>query len=110
MDQTTIEKGKTLSFVAYLTLFGTLIAFLMNQEKRNKFTLFHIRQGLGLGLIYVLIAFVVSSLDSLMLSMSFWIFFSILYIYGIIGAITGKCNKIPLLGDIFQNAFKTIGQ
>ncbi|WP_178988853.1 hypothetical protein [Winogradskyella schleiferi] len=110
MNNTTIEEGKTMALVAYLTLFGTLIAFFMNQDKRNPFTTFHVRQGLGLGLLYIMIAFVVSSLDSLMASMSFWIFFSVLYLYGIYGAITGKLNKIPILGDFFQNLFKSIGQ
>ncbi|WP_179008276.1 hypothetical protein [Winogradskyella forsetii] len=110
MDHTTIEEGKTMALVAYLTLLGTLIAFFMNQDKRNPFTAFHVRQGLGLGLLYIIIAFVVSSLDSMMASMSFWIFFSVLYLYGIYGAITGKLNKIPMLGDFFQNFFKSIGQ
>ncbi|WP_179315425.1 hypothetical protein [Winogradskyella undariae] len=110
MDQNTINEGKTLGLVAYLTLFGTLIAFFMNQEKRNEFTTFHVRQALGLGLIYILIAMVISSLDSMMISMSFWIFFSILYFYGLFGAISGKCNKIPILGDLFQKLFKSIGQ
>ncbi|REE25638.1 hypothetical protein [Winogradskyella pacifica] len=109
MDQNTIDEGKTLGLVAYLTLFGTLIAFFMNKDKRNPFTAFHIKQGLGLGLMYIVIAFVISSLDSMMISMSFWIFFSVLYLYGIYGAITGKLNKIPLLGDFFQKAFNTIG-
>ncbi|WP_299128816.1 hypothetical protein [uncultured Winogradskyella sp.] len=110
MNQRTIDEGKTMSLVAYLTLLGTLIAFIMNQDKKNPFTYFHLRQALGLGLLYIMIASVVSSFDSMMVSMSFWIFFSVLYLYGIFGAITGKTNIIPLLGKIFQNVFKTIGQ
>ena len=110
MDQETISDGKTLGLVAYLTLFGTLIAFFMNQDKKNPFTTFHVRQGLGLGLLYIMIAFVISSFDSMNISIAFWIFFSVLYLYGIFGAIIGKMNKVPLLGDIFQNLFKSIGQ
>ncbi|WP_299525544.1 hypothetical protein [Winogradskyella sp.] len=110
MDQNTVEEGKTLSFVAYLTLFGTLIAFFMNQNKKNPFTSFHVRQALGLGLLYISIAFLVSSFNSMNISMAFWIFFSVLYLYGIFSAITGKMNKIPLLGNFFQNLFKSIGQ
>ncbi|GGW62454.1 hypothetical protein DFQ11_102387 [Winogradskyella epiphytica] len=110
MNNKTVEEGKTLALVAYLTLLGTLISFFMNQEKRNPFTSFHIRQGLGLGLTYILLGFLVSSFDSFVISMSFWLFFAVLYIYGIFGAITGKLNKIPLLGDFFQNFFKPIGQ
>ncbi|MBV7268076.1 hypothetical protein [Winogradskyella luteola] len=110
MNQNTIDEGKTLAVVAYLTLFGTLIAFFMNQDKKNPFTSFHTRQALGLGLLYIMIAFVVSSFNSINISMAFWLFFSILYLYGIFGAVTGKVNKIPLLGDVFQNIFKNIGQ
>ncbi|WP_179344842.1 hypothetical protein [Winogradskyella ursingii] len=108
MNKNTIEEGKTMALVAYLTLIGTLIAFFMNQDKKNPFTFFHIRQALGLGLLYIAIGYVVSSLDSMMVSMSFWIFFSILFLYGIFGAITGKLNKIPILGEFFQKTFKSI--
>jgi uncharacterized membrane protein len=109
MNQDTVDEGKTLALVAYLTLIGTLIAFFMNQEKRNAFTFFHVRQALGLGLLYIAIGYIVSSLDSMMVSVSFWIFFSVLFLYGIFGAITGKANKIPMLGDFFQNIFKSLG-
>ena len=110
MNDNTIEAGKTLALIAYLTLIGTLIAFFMNQEKRNEFTSFHVRQALGLGLLYIAIGYIVSSLDSMMVSMSFWIFFSVLFLYGIFGAITGKANKIPILGDLFQKIFNSLGQ
>ena len=109
MDEHTIEEGKTLGLVAYLTLFGTLIAFFMNQDKRNPFTAFHIRQGLGLGIFYISFGYVITYFDSWMITYSFWIFFSVLYMYGIIGAVSGKLNKIPLLGDFFQNIFKSVG-
>ena len=109
MNQNTIEEGKTMALVAYLTLIGTLIAFFINQDKKNAFTAFHVRQGLGLGLLYIAIGYIVSSLDSMMVSMSFWVFFSILFLYGIFGAITGKLNKIPILGDFFQKLFQSLG-
>lgn len=110
MNKNTIEEGKTLGLVAYLTLFGTLIAFFMNKDKRNAFTSFHVRQALGLGLLYIIMGYVISYFDSWMITYAFWIFFSVLFFYGLFGAITGKLNKIPLLGDFFQNAFKSIGQ
>ena len=110
MTNNTINEGKTYAFVAYLTLIGTLIAFFMNQEKRNEFTSFHIRQSLGLWLMYMVLGYVVGGFDSWMVTMSFWIFFSVLFIFGIIGAITGKYNEVPILGSFFQNIFKNIGQ
>tara|TARA_R110002111_G_C5845063_1_gene359221 strand:- start:239 stop:571 length:333 start_codon:yes stop_codon:yes gene_type:complete len=110
MDQNTIDEGKNLGLVAYLTPLGTLIAFFMNQEKRNPFTAFHVRQGLGLGFLYIVLGFVISYFDSWMITYSFWIFFSALYLYAIFGAIGGKMNIIPMLGDFFQKSFKSIGQ
>ncbi len=110
MNQNTVEEGKTLALVAYLTLIGTLIAFFMNQEKRNAFTSFHIRQALGLWLLFMAMGYVVGIFNNWNITYSWWIFFSVLFIYGVMGAITGKANKIPLLGDFFQKLFKSIGQ
>ncbi|MDO1500656.1 hypothetical protein Q2T40_10985 [Winogradskyella maritima] len=110
MTENDISEGKTYAFVAYLTLIGTLVAFFMNQEKRNPFTSFHVRQALGLWLLYMILGYVVGGFDSWMLTMSFWIFFSVLFIYGIVGALQGKLNSVPLVGPFFQNLFKSIGQ
>lgn len=110
MTENEIKEGKTYAFVAYLTLIGTLIAFFMNQEKRNVFTSFHIRQALGLWLLYMILGYVVGGFDSWMLTMSFWVFFSVLFIYGIVGALQGKLHSVPLVGPFFQNLFKSIGQ
>ncbi|WP_296313225.1 hypothetical protein [Winogradskyella sp. UBA3174] len=110
MDKTTIEEGKTMAIVAYITFIGTLIAFFMNKDKRNSFTSFHIRQGLGIWLLYLALGYIIGVFDSWMITYSFWIFFSALFIYGVLGAASGKENKIPLLGDFFQKLFKSIGQ
>ena len=102
------KDGRTLAFVAYLTLIGVLIAFFMNQEKRNTFITFHVRQGLGLWLLYFIFGYVVSGFDNWSLTYAFWIFFAVLFIYGIFGAISGKENKVPLLGNLFQSVFKSL--
>ena len=106
----TVEEGKTLAIVAYLTLIGTLIAFYMNQDKRNPFITFHVRQGLGLWLLYLALGYIVGTFDSWMITYSFWIFFSVLFVYGIFSAVSGNTTKIPLLGDFFQKIFKSIGR
>lgn len=110
MNQNTIEEGKTLGLVAYLTLIGTLIAFFLNQEKRNPFISFHVRQALGLGFLYIIMGYFIGYFDSWMITYTFWIFFGVLFFYGLLGAATGKLHKIPFLGDFFQNVFKSIGQ
>ena len=57
MTDQTIQEGKTLAIVSYFTLIGTLIAFFMNNEKRNQFTAFHTRQALGLWLLEMILGF-----------------------------------------------------
>ncbi|GFZ84693.1 hypothetical protein GCM10011531_14430 [Aquaticitalea lipolytica] len=110
MTDQTIQEGKTLAIVSYFTLIGTLIAFFMNNEKRNQFTAFHTRQALGLWLLEMILGFVVSGFDNWMITYSFWIFIAVLFLYAIFGAITGKLYSVPLLGDFFQKLFKNIGQ
>ena len=56
MTENEIQKGKTLAFVSYITVIGTLIAFFMNQENKNPFTSFHVRQALGLWLLEMALA------------------------------------------------------
>ncbi|MBO3117533.1 hypothetical protein J4050_12300 [Winogradskyella sp. DF17] len=109
MNNKTVQEGKTYAVVAYLTIIGVLIAYFMNQEKKNNFTAFHVRQSLGLWLLYFIFGYVVSGFDDWTISYSFWIVFALLFIYGIFGAFSGKANSVPILGDVFQKLFKSMG-
>jgi uncharacterized membrane protein len=109
MNNKTVQDGKTYAVVAYLTIIGVLIAYFMNQEKKNNFTAFHVRQSLGLWLLYFIFGYVVSGFDDWSISYSFWIVFALLFIYGILGAFSGKANSVPILGDVFQKLFKSMG-
>jgi uncharacterized membrane protein len=103
------KNGNIMGVVAYITIIGVLIAFFTNQDKKNSFVAFHVRQGLGLWLLYFLFGYFVGYFDNWMMTYSFWIFFSVLFIYGIIGAISGKKNTVPIIGDFFQKIFKSLG-
>lgn len=110
MQNNAAEQGKGLAIVSYITLIGTLIAFFMNRDERNPFVSFHVRQGLGLWLTQMLLGYFISAFDSWMISISFWIFIMVLIVYGVIGAIGGKYNEVPLLGPFYQKLFASIGQ
>ena len=103
-------EGKTAAIISYFWLFGVIIAFYMNNEKRHAFASFHIRQSLGLWLTYMIIGYLQGFFDSLMISISFWIFFGILFIYGIYTAISGKAIPVPLIGKFYQNLFSNLGR
>jgi len=105
---TTIENGKSAAIVAYLTIVGTIIAYFMNNDTKNSFASFHIRQALGIHITYFVLGAFVSIFDSWMVSYSFWIFIIILWGYGLVTAIQGEQKEVPLLGAQFQKWFSTV--
>lgn len=110
MENTTIKNNDYMAIVAYLTLIGTLIAFFMNREEKNPLVSFHVRQALGLLILQLMLGSFIGAFDSWMISISFYIFFFALFIYGIIGAVGKKMNEVPILGPFFQKLFAQIGQ
>ncbi|WP_040278564.1 membrane protein [Psychroserpens damuponensis] len=109
MQHTAENNNDNLAIIAYITLIGTLIAFFLNRDKPNPLVSFHIRQALGLWLLQMLLGYFIGAFNSWMISMSFWIFFIALFIYGIIGAVGKKMNEVPILGPLFQKWFSNIG-
>ena len=106
----TVEEGKTAAIVSYMTIIGTVVAIFMNSEKKNDFTSFHIRQSLGISLSYFILSAsnLITYLDNWTISIAFWIFFFVLWLYGFIGALQGQMRPIPVLGDVFQKLFKSL--
>lgn len=109
MENLSNKEGKTAAIISYITILGTIIAFIMNQKERNYFTSFHIRQSIG---IYLLI-FIINLMDRYggigWLNDILYIGALILLVIGLIGAIQGEEKKVPLLGDQFQEWFKNFG-
>ncbi len=104
-----IEKGKTAAITSYILIIGVFIAMSMNSgAEKNTFASFHIRQALGLSITFISLGLIISNFDSPMISISMWIFLSILWTYGIFTAISGDAKPIPLLGNYFQKWFKSI--
>jgi uncharacterized membrane protein len=111
MKNLTIKEGKTIAIISYITIIGTVIAFVMNNDKKNPFASFHIRQAIGIYLLFFLINLLtrygyggLGWIDNIL----YFIAFAFLVI-GIVGAIQEEEKKIPFLGDQFQEWFKNIG-
>lgn len=109
MENSTVNEGKTTAIISYITLIGTIIAFIMNNNTKNAFASFHIRQMVGLSLLSILNSWILGRMLGLgMVSMVIGLGLLVLWIIGFIGAIQGEEKKIPLLGDMFQDWFKGI--
>ena len=107
MDNT-IEEGKPAAITSYILIVGVLIAMSMNGEKKNPFASFHIRQALGLSLLFIILGTVISNFADPMITYSFWIFMMVLWSYGFITAIKNQMIPIPLLGGVFQKLFRAL--
>ncbi|MCY2687103.1 hypothetical protein [Salinimicrobium sp. TH3] len=102
------NEGKAAAIWAYLTIIGTIVAYFLNNDSKNPFASFHIRQGLGIHITFYLLGIIVSWFDSWLISAPFYIFIVVLLGYGLIGAIQGERNEVPFLGSQFQKWFSTI--
>jgi uncharacterized membrane protein len=104
-----VEDGKTLAIVAYLTLIGLVAALVMNNEKKNVFTRFHIRQSLGLMLTGLATSFI-SWVPFLgwFIGLVMLVVLVILWIIGIMNAVNGKEKELPILGAKYSEWFKGI--
>lgn len=104
-----IESGKSTAIIAYITIIGLIIALVMNNDKKNPFAAYHIRQvvglavtGIALGIINVIpiLGWMISILGSIVIL--------ILWIIGLMNAINGKVKPLPILGDKYEEWFKSI--
>ena len=103
-----MEQNKNAAIVAYLTIIGSVIAIFMNSENKSSFASFHIRQALGIFLTFFALGYPIGYFDSWMISFAFYIFFFILWIFGFLGALNNEEKKVPLVGNFYQNLFKSL--
>lgn len=106
--QNTVEEGKNIALISHITIIGTIIAIILNNDKKNTFASFHIRQTLGIFLLFFALGYPVGLFDDWMISSSLYIFIFILWAYGFVSALQGQMNLIPLLGSFFQKFFKNL--
>lgn len=102
-------EGKTIAIIAYLTVIGLIIAFVMNNDKKNSFAKFHIIQSLGLALTGIALG-IIGFIPFLGWLINIIGIFVLLYMWimGLINAINEKEKPVPLLGDNYKKWFNTI--
>lgn len=108
-SDTIVSEGKTTAIVAYITLIGLIVAFVMNNEKKNQFANFHIRQSLGIGLTGLALGMIniIPILGWIISIIGFFVLFA-MWIMGLISALNGKEKPVFLLGEKYQEWFKGI--
>jgi uncharacterized membrane protein len=107
MTERTIKEGKTMAIVAYFTFVGLIIAIIMNLEKKNPFTYFHIRQMLGL-VIMLIASNIMEKYVNSWLGTICWVITFVSWLFGLFYAIKSEARPIPVIGEKFQEWFQNI--
>lgn len=104
-----VEEGKTIAIISYITYIGLIIAIVLNNDKKNSFAAFHIRQSLGIGLtsIALMIVNVIPLLGTIVSVIGSIILF-IMWVQGIVAALGGQQKTVFLLGDKYQEWLSSI--
>ncbi len=108
MDNQIINEGKTNAVISYLTIIGTLIAFVLNNSKKNPFASFHIRQNVGLNVLYFLNQYIIYKHVSWIAGAVIGTVIFVLWIIGLLGVLKNEKKLVPIFGEQFQDWFKGI--
>lgn len=108
MEKRTFKDGKTTGILSYITIIGLLYAWYTNKQNNNYFTSFHVRQSIGLHILYFANKFIVYGYFGATAGSIGRIGVLILFVLGIISAVQEELKLVPLFGEKFQEWFKNI--
>ncbi|MDT0557852.1 DUF883 domain-containing protein [Ichthyenterobacterium sp. W332] len=98
-----LSDGKNVAIIAHITLIGWIIAIVMNGgDKKSEFASFYIRQVLGI----FIVALVCSIIP--IINLFAWILPLAMWLMSLVSAIGGKQKPVFLLGEQFQDWFKSL--
>lgn len=97
-----LSDGKNVAIIAHITLIGWIIALVMNNGNKNELASFYIRQMLGLMIISFLLYFIPHVGWVLNLGLI------ALWVISLIGALEGQKKLVPIVGEYFQDWFKSL--
>ncbi|MCR9182934.1 MAG: hypothetical protein NXH73_08405 [Flavobacteriaceae bacterium] len=108
MENTVENDGKTIGIIAYITLIGWVVAFIMNSSKKNEYANFHLRQMFGLVLLSIAISVLTMAVNLGLFGTILSVLLLVLWVVGFVGAIQGEKKLIPIIGENFQEWFQFI--
>lgn len=99
------QDGKLAAIISHLFFLGPIIALFINEEQKDPFGAFYIRQNFGITIIFLLIGALMGFVQYASAMYAFYLFIFIIWLYSFMGAITNKYNLLPVVGSFFQNVF-----
>ena len=108
MENQTNKQAKNIGVFSYLTIIGLVITYISNRHKNNYFASFHIRQSLGLHILYFANKFIVYSYFGTVAGNIGRFGVLVLFALGFISALQKEVKFVPLFGEKFQEWFRNI--
>lgn len=104
-------EDRTVAIVSYLTLIGFIVAVIIHPGKKTALGAFHLRQTLGIIILFFIaffVAMILAVIPFLGPLAAFAIYMAIFagWIHGLVMAATGRQEPIPVVGAKFQDLFR----
>lgn len=103
------ENGKLTAILAYFSILGLIIAFILHSNNKTQFGAYHIRQAIGIFILAIVVMAVISIISIWILTWIAQLGLLVIWLLGLISAIQGEMKPVPVLGEQFQEWFKGIG-
>lgn len=96
------DSGKTVAIISHLTFIGWIVAIIMNSSNKTELGSFYIRQTLGIWILTIVLGWIP------IVGCFAFIICLVLVVMSVINAANEKMVPTPVLGDYFQDWFKSL--
>lgn len=108
MENLSANEGKTYAIISHFWVIGLIIAYFLNNSKKNSFASFYIRQMIGINLLIIVNKYIVYDMIGSFVGLIFGVIIFILWLISIMGAFKSEEKAVPVIGEHFQDWFKNI--
>jgi len=100
--------GKTKAIVAHIFWIGWIITLIVNMKDKDELASFYIRQLLGIYLFSLAVTILANIVNAPIISAIGGVITLVFWILSLIGAIQGDKKEVPVVGNYFQDWFKSM--
>ena len=100
--------GKTKAIVAHIFWIGWIITLIVNMKDKDELASFYIRQLLGIYLFSLAVTILANIVNAPIISAIGGVITLVFWIMSLIGAIQGDKKEVPVVGNYFQDWFKSM--
>ena len=98
------NNDKIVGILSYLWILW-IVAYILYGKEKSDFKLFHIRQGLGLFIIWLIVVILSNFLPSI-INLFLYVAITVFEIIGIISVLNGEQKELPFIGEFINENLK----